>query len=318
MASLARPMQVTTPAITLVDTPPGGRWVAGYLYQVLPLVVEETVGPLGHVGEPTGSSGNADGFQDIGTPQVNPEVCNDIPTGRKRVATSAAPGTPCRGRNSMHHAMVADFSPTHFVEPRSNVPIPQKGALDDHHDLALPMRTMPMHSRTQMSTPLSMNPLLQTRRDNNAATHMPSPMNSQLCGYCMSDANVAWVVAEGLILIPEGFAPGYVPAIIGGMSFEVHSPGSQRWSMQGSSIGRRLFSEYLHREQSEELGTHSATAMHIQLGQQTASQACAHVNTTGLQTATQAHACADATGQQTASQIHTHVCHCNYIMCYVY
>jgi hypothetical protein len=203
VASLARPTQATRPVITLVDTPPGGRWVAGYVYQVLPPVVEETAGPSGHVGEPMGSSGNADGFWDIGTPQVNPEVRNNVPTGRKRAATSAAPGTPCRGHNPMHRATAADFSPTHFVEPQSDVPIPQEGALDDHHDLASPMRTMPMHSRTQMSTLLSMNPLLQTWRDNNAATHTPSPMNSQLHRYHTSDANVAWAATEGLIRSPK-------------------------------------------------------------------------------------------------------------------
>ena len=51
--------------ITLVDAPPGRRRVVVYLYQVLLPVVEETVGPSGHVGEPMGSSGNANGFWDI-------------------------------------------------------------------------------------------------------------------------------------------------------------------------------------------------------------------------------------------------------------
>lgn len=65
----------------------------------------------------------------------------------------------------------------------------------------------------------------------------------------MSDVNTAWAVAEGLIPIPEGFAaPGYVPEIVGGMSFEIHTPASQGWSTGGSGMGRRLFSEYTHTE----------------------------------------------------------------------
>ena len=166
---------------------------------------------------------------------MNPEVCNDIQTGRKRAAMNPAPGTPHRECNPMHHASAADFSPTHFVEPWRDVPIPQEGALDNHHDLTSLMRNTPMCSRTQVLTLLSMNPLLQTWRDNNAATHMPSPTNSQLRGYCTSDVNVAWAATEGLIPIPKEFAAlGYMPAIVGGMSLEVHSPGSQRQSTRGS------------------------------------------------------------------------------------
>jgi hypothetical protein len=319
MASLARPMQATTSNMTLVEAPPGGKRAAGYVYQVLPPVVEETAGSSGHVGGPTGSSGNADGFWDISTPQVNPEACNDVPAGQKCSATSAAPGTPRRGCNPMHRASATDFSPTHFVEPQSDVPIPQEGAWDAHHDLASPMRTTPAHSRTQMLTPISLNPLLQTRRNNSTVTHAPSPTSSQSCGYRTSNVNVAWAAADGLIPIPEGFAaPGYVPAIVGGISFEVRTPSSQRRSTQGSSIGRRLFSEYTQTEQSEEHGPHAAAAARIQFGQQTALQARTHVNTTGLQTATQVHARVDATGQQTASRMRTHVSHCDYIMFYTY
>jgi hypothetical protein len=202
---------------------------------VLPPVVEETAGLSRHIGGPAGSFGNADGFRDIATPQVDPEAPNDIPVGRKRSATGTAPGTPGtprRGRNPARRASAADFSPTHFVKPQSDVPIPQEGALEDHHDLALAMRTTPTRSRTQMSTLLSLNPLLQTRRNNDTVTHTPLPTNSQSHRYRTSDANVAWAAVEGLVPIPKGFAaPGYVPAIVGGMSFEVRTPGSQRRSM---------------------------------------------------------------------------------------
>jgi hypothetical protein len=67
--------------MTLVEAPPGRRCVVGYAYQVLPPVVEETAGLSGHAGGPTGSSGNADGFQDIATHQKNPEAYNNAPTG---------------------------------------------------------------------------------------------------------------------------------------------------------------------------------------------------------------------------------------------
>jgi hypothetical protein len=139
-----------------------------------------------------GSSGNTDGFWDIGTPQVNPEACNDVPAGWKCSAMGTAPGTPCRGHNPMHLASVMDFSPMHFVKLQSDVHIPQEGAWDAHHDLASPMRTTPACSRTQMLTLISLNPLLHTWRNNSTITHTPSPMSSQSCGYCTSNLNAAW------------------------------------------------------------------------------------------------------------------------------
>jgi hypothetical protein len=69
------------PSMTLVKAPPGGRRMAGYAYQVLLPVVEETAGQSGQVGGLTDSSGNADGFWDIATPQVNPEARNNTPAG---------------------------------------------------------------------------------------------------------------------------------------------------------------------------------------------------------------------------------------------
>ena len=71
------------PTITLVDAPPGGKCTVGYHYQVLPPVVENTVVLSGQMGRPIVSSGNADGFQDVGIPQENPEACNEVPVGQK-------------------------------------------------------------------------------------------------------------------------------------------------------------------------------------------------------------------------------------------
>jgi hypothetical protein len=147
----------------------------GYHYQVLSPVVENPIVLSRQMGGPMGSSGNADGFQDVGIPQENPEARNEVPVGQKRSAMSAAPGTPCRGRNPVHCASALDFSPTHFIEPQSDVPISQEDAPSTHHDL-----TSPAHSMTRMSTPISQNPLLQTRRHNSTShTHTPSPMSSQ-------------------------------------------------------------------------------------------------------------------------------------------
>jgi hypothetical protein len=222
VAALVRPTPAAVPPMTLVKAPPGGQRTVGYLYQELPLIVEETMGLSDHVGEPTGLSGNADGFWDVGIPQVDPGPHNNVPAGRKCLVTSATPGTPRRGRNPMHRASALDFSPTHFVEPQSDTLIPQQ-------HLASPMRTSPAHSAVHMSTPMSQNPLLQSHGSNSNVTHMPLPMGSQLHRYRTTDANTAWAVAEGLIPIPEGSAPpGFVPAIVGGMSYEVCTPGSGR------------------------------------------------------------------------------------------
>jgi hypothetical protein len=74
-------MPAAVPLMTLVEAPSGGRCMAGYLYQELPPVVEETMGSSDHVGEPTGSFGNADGFWDVSISQVDPGPRNNIPAG---------------------------------------------------------------------------------------------------------------------------------------------------------------------------------------------------------------------------------------------
>lgn len=92
----------------------------------IPHVVEETSVRSREAGQPTGLSVNTDGFWDITTPQVSLEVDNTILAGCKHSAMNAAPGTPHRGHNPFYHALAVDFSPTHFDEPRSDLPTPQK------------------------------------------------------------------------------------------------------------------------------------------------------------------------------------------------
>lgn len=112
---------------------------------------------------------------------------------------SAAPGIPCRGCNPTHRASAVDFSPMHFAEPQSDVPIPQESALDTHHDLTSPMRTTPVHSRMPMWSPISLDPLLQ--RKNSTSAHTPLPTSQQSGRYCTSNANMAWAAPEGWIPI---------------------------------------------------------------------------------------------------------------------
>jgi hypothetical protein len=91
-------------------------------------------------------------------------------------------------------------------------------------------------SVTPFSSPITQNPLL--RRE--ALTPAPTRRTQ--------DSNDAWVVAQGLLPIPDGFvAAGYVPAKVvpvGGITYKVQSPRSCHSASGGSSMGRKLFAEY--------------------------------------------------------------------------
>lgn len=144
----------------------------------------------------------------------------------------------------------------HFNEPQSDAPILQENVLDAHHDPTSPRRTdlnTPTHSGGSginpipISSPIFLNPLLQ--RNNVTSVHTPSPAGQQSGSYRTCNGNEAWAVAEGLILISEGFnAPGYAPVLVGGISFEVCLPRLQHQSTEGSNMGRRLSGEHSRRE----------------------------------------------------------------------
>ena len=260
------------PPVVLVDAPPGGKRKLGYAYQVLdplPEAVESSTRPLA----PTGNGG---GFRDTVTPQLG----STAGIGRKRSATSAAHRPGHLGKRL---ASAADFSPTHFVEPVSDVPMLE--ANSPFHQPPSPMAIVPevvaqtdepQRVATPFSSPISQNPLLQ--REASVAINTPSPSRRRPQPFRTQDSNAAWAAAEGLFPVQEGFtAPGYVPAqIVGGVSYTVRSPRvcsprSQQPAAQRASVGRQLFAEYAGTGIRSDIPQQHSAAQEVQLQQQLAS-----------------------------------------------
>ena len=211
---------------TIVEAPPGKKRAVGYVYEVLPAVAEHSVGS-------GGPSGNAGGSRDTATPQVVSVASPTSVAGRKRTATSDAPGSNRNGPGPSGLASAADFSPTHFEEPMSDGLLPPADAAQQNQLLGSPMAS-------PYSTPISRNPLLRTA----GSAHASSPFNQRSPVLRTRDGDAAWAAAEGLISIPEGLnAEGSASApVIGGITYLVRSPGSSRSRHSGPS--RRLFEDY--------------------------------------------------------------------------
>ncbi|KAF8802343.1 hypothetical protein BYT27DRAFT_7006189, partial [Phlegmacium glaucopus] len=88
VASRAPPI----PEPPAADTHPGRRQVVNHGFRILASVVEAAPGPPESTDRASVLAGNAGGFRDISIPQLVPEVSGSGLTGRKRAATSAAPG----------------------------------------------------------------------------------------------------------------------------------------------------------------------------------------------------------------------------------
>ena len=264
----------------LGDAPAGGERTTGFAPQVLHPVVEEERSLPGQPHLPTGPLGTAVGFRDTATAQASPMVEGAVLVGRKRSATSAAPGSVRRGHGPNKLASAADFSPGHFNEPTSDDHIPD--LLHPSAAPASPMRVdpvIPPHARqlatpvTPISSPLSQNPLLLRPTVGNR--HTPSPRRQPLTTTLHTrDGNVAWAALEGLHPIPEGFqAAGYAP--VGGITYRVRSPRFQVQGSHGSQQGRKLFEEYAS---MADLGSHD----HTQHNTQTGTQLATHSNLQGV------------------------------------
>jgi len=263
--------QGPSPGPALIKAPPGMKLSAGYKYQVLQAVLEDSEDIPRQSGRPTDPSEKAGGSQDTTTTQESSKVSTAAKVGHKRSVTSEAPGSlDCGHTNPTHLASAVDFSPTHFDEPQSDGLLGawEEAPLQIGHDIAgedarnqggegdptLPMAVDPKTPvfkgkgkaiATPNSSPIMHNPLLQ--RSTIVETHMLSPAKNQSATYYMCDPNAAWLAAEGLVPVADGFqATGYVPAqIVGGVSYKVCSPKSQHASVKGSSLGRKLFVEYM-------------------------------------------------------------------------
>ncbi|KAF8234655.1 hypothetical protein L208DRAFT_1393651 [Tricholoma matsutake] len=234
--TLARSKSVQEPAEVpiLIKAPPGIKPSIGYQYQVLQPVAEEASKIPGQLGKLTGSAENVGGSQDINSPRASSMVGTAAIKGCKRSATSEAPGALEWVHNPMHLASTADFSPTHFVEPRSD------GLLDAWQG----------HSQGGPSQrPLDLEEAIPDGALCSSAinVHIPSPARKHSDTFYTWDADKAWLAAEGLVLLADNFcAPGFVSAqVVGGITYKVHLPESQHIGMMKLSAGRRLFNEHL-------------------------------------------------------------------------
>jgi hypothetical protein len=255
------------------EASPGSAHATGYNFRILQPVAEERLPAPGHPRLPTDPLGNAVGFRDTVTPQRIPEASEaTLPVvGRKRAATSAAPGSVRRGQGPSKLASADDFPPGHFDEPFSDDYIPVLNSPHGVADQASPMKLDPANREisaprdtavTPISSALSINPLLQ--RPAGVSQHTPSPGRRQPASLRTRDGNAAWAAAEGLLPVGEGFqAPGYVP--VGGVLYTVRSPRAQIPASHGSKRGRQLFAEYAS---MAETGPHDLAQHGTQPGQQ--------------------------------------------------
>ena len=251
------------PAAEFVDAPPGGKRKIGFRYQVLPPVMED----VGHASGSLVPVGNGGGLRDAANPQLVSVAPTVVPTGRKRSASGAAPGSARRGPAPRPLASAADFSPTHFEEPRSDElpPAHQPSAMFFRGSAPPSPMVVEQDDPSPPSSPISQNPLLQ--QEASTIIHTPPSSRRSPRLFRTRDSTTAWVVAEGLRPIGEGFtAPGYVPAqLVGGVSYTVGSPqGRSPPVAQQAYSGRRLFSEYGDRQQQAPIRSlQPAAADHI-------------------------------------------------------
>jgi hypothetical protein len=229
----------------IVDAPPGGKRKAGYAY--LQPVAEEAEQSTSSV-VPVGNGG---GSRDITHPQLGSTLAGSVLPGRKRSASSAAPGSGRRGpapRTPQRLASAADFSPSHFEEPNSDVQMPSPHQRSHPPSPMAPVSVVrghpdgPHSSRfgSSSSSPISQNPLLRS------VVNTPSPSRRHPQSFRTQDGDAAWAAAEGLLPIDRDFhAPGFVPAqLVGGVTYTVRSPRISPPAVQRTSSGRRLFAEY--------------------------------------------------------------------------
>jgi hypothetical protein len=102
-----------------IKAPPGVRPSAGYRYEVLLPVEEQGEKAPELLGELEDVSGKVGDFRDITVIQAGSKALPVMKVGRKRAATSEAPGASERTQIPPPLASAADFSPTHFDETQS-------------------------------------------------------------------------------------------------------------------------------------------------------------------------------------------------------
>jgi hypothetical protein len=279
----AKSVQVSTSGPTLIRAPLGVKPSVGYYYEALLPVDEQGETALESPGEPEDMPGKVGGSRDITIPQAGQKALPVAKVGRKRAATSEAPGASERTQIPPPLASAADFSPTHFDEPQSG------GLLDAWQDqTATNANVQAAESWVtgvggKLPSPMAVEPRALTWAEkgkgkaapgSSPATTNPFRHQSTQDVYCTRNADVAWSVAQGLGPPgDEGHPAGYSP--VGGIAYKVVSP-----KARGLNARRKLFTEHLGNVQgvahtpqfSPYLGLRSAqeaVLARIQLGERT-------------------------------------------------
>ena len=188
---------------------------------------------IGDVGQPSGSIVPVEyggGFRDAANSQLVSVAPTVVPTGRKWSALGAAPGLGCCGPAPRPLASAADFSPTHFEEPRSDElpPVHQPSAVFFRRSAPPSPMVIEQDDPSPPSSPISQNPGPLLRQEASTIVHTPPSSCRSPRLFRTRDSTTAWAVAEGLWPIGEGFtAPGYMPAqLVGGVSYTSANSGT--------------------------------------------------------------------------------------------
>jgi hypothetical protein len=246
-SSRAKSVQASTSGPTLIKAPPGVRPSAGYQYEVLLPVEEQGEKAPGLLGEPEDMSGKVVDSRDFTTIQAGSKALPVAKVGRKRAATSEAPGASERTQIPHPLASAADFSPTHFDEPQS-------GGLPDAWQDEMAMKEQAAEQWVtgvggKLPSPMSVEPRALTWAEKGKGKAAVTPASSPVVKnpfrhqstqgvYRTRDADAAWSAAQGRVPPEDEYRPaGYTP--VGGVAYKVVSP-----KARGSSAGRRLFTEY--------------------------------------------------------------------------
>ena len=225
----ASQLKATQP--TFVKAPRGTKPSTGYVYQVLSASTEKLEDHEDRPDGPVGEREIPDGHKDVEKTQANHRDQRGGSKGRKRAATSEAPGSSRRLQNPIHLASASDFPPDHWAEPTSDGLLGVPPIVHDPHPLPespiqidppTPTRSKRAVDDNPESSPIARNPLLQ--RD--PQTPNRSPGRRQFITSRTRDADVAWAMADGPLPIDENFrAPGFVPSLaVGGITYNVTSP----------------------------------------------------------------------------------------------
>jgi hypothetical protein len=253
---------------------------------LLPVVEEEP----GQLRPPLVPLGNTGDFRDTPNPQMGSSASRTGQVGRKRSASSAAPGSAHRTRNPYIPASAADFSPDHFEEPNSDnlaLLAPHESHQPDHAPTS-PMKVdststvvIRQSDTSPVSSTLSRNPLLATPA---ARVRPPSSRKQPSATVRTRDSNTAQAAMEGFFPIGEGFqAPGYAP--VGGVTYQLHSPrmgrlGGSRAGDGSSAKGRELFPEYTSTVVAGPHDPPVETARHLPTPQVLLQHVCIHLSPT--------------------------------------